>query len=116
MEHKLSCMHIFYPVRRLARHMLVWTILSLLSQTRLSAQVALPPVYDTSLVVNYIRTWDPAAPGSDPVALTKLTITGVKLTTQFFDGLGNPLQTVARQMSPSKKDMVTPVVYDNMQR
>jgi len=103
-------------LRYMARYTLVCMIPSIISQNRLSAQATLPPVYDTTLLVNYIRTWDPTAPSSDPVALTKLSITGVKLTTQFFDGLGNPLQTVARQMSPSQKDMVTPFVYDNMLR
>jgi RHS repeat-associated protein len=80
------------------------------------AQIALPKAYDTSLRVNYIRTWDANAPVTDASLLVTLPITSVKLTAQFYDGLGNPLQTVTRQMSPSKKDMVTSFVYDNMQR
>ena len=85
-------------------------------QGRIHAQIVTPKAYDTMLHVNYIRSWDATALVSDPNLLVTLPITSVKLSTQFFDGLGNPLQTVARQMSPSKKDMVTTVVYDNMQR
>ena len=33
-------------------------------------------------------------------------------STQFFDGIGRPDQTVIRQVSPLGKDMVTPQVYD----
>jgi hypothetical protein len=33
-------------------------------------------------------------------------------TTQFFDGLGRPLQNVAWQASPSNQDIIQPAVYD----
>ncbi len=37
--------------------------------------------------------------------------------TSYFDGLGRPLQTVAKGVSPAtKKDLVAPVVYDNLGR
>src|SRR6185312_16705799 len=38
----------------------------------------------------------------------------VKETMHYFDGLGRPLQTVQRQMTPggNPADVVTPVVYD----
>ena len=80
------------------------------------AQISAPAAYDSVLLVNYIRTWDASAPVTNPTTLTTLSLTSVRLTTQFFDGLGNPLQTVSRQISPMKQDMVVPVVYDNMQR
>ena len=40
------------------------------------------------------------------------TVQEVKQTTQYFDGLGRPLQTVAKAASPNGFDMVSPVVYD----
>ncbi|MBT1710715.1 hypothetical protein KK062_20915 [Fulvivirgaceae bacterium PWU5] len=39
-----------------------------------------------------------------------------QVTTQFFDGLGRPMQTVVMQGSPQHQDLVTPVVYDNFGR
>jgi len=68
--------------------------------------------YPTTVKVNYVRVWDAKAPEKDPAALVTLPLTGVNQTTQYFDGLGRPLQTVVKQMSPSGKDLVTPVVYD----
>jgi RHS repeat-associated protein len=78
-----------------------------------SAQVATPPTaYPNTVKINYVRSWDAKAPEKDPAALVALPLTGVNQTTQYFDGLGRPLQTVVKQMSPSGKDMVSPVVYD----
>src|SRR5580692_8504586 len=37
-------------------------------------------------------------------------------TVGYFDGLGRPQQTVGLQMSPSGKDIVTPVEYDGCGR
>jgi hypothetical protein len=41
-----------------------------------------------------------------------LSISGVQESTQYFDGLGRPMQTVTTMGSPSKKDIVQPFVYD----
>jgi RHS repeat-associated protein len=40
----------------------------------------------------------------------------VAQTTQYFDGLGRLVQTVAKQASPLQNDFVKPVVYDNFGR
>ncbi len=40
----------------------------------------------------------------------------VAQTTEYFDGMGRPVQTVAMQASPLQKDMVSPVVFDNFGR
>lgn len=37
-------------------------------------------------------------------------------TWSYFDGLGRPMQTVSRQASPNRKDMVQPVAYDQFGR
>ncbi|MDO6431551.1 DUF6443 domain-containing protein [Flavitalea sp. BT771] len=80
------------------------------------AQVTPPTAYPTSATVNYVRSWDAKAPEKDPTALVALPLAGVNQATQYFDGLGRPLQTVVKQMSPSGKDMVAPVVYDALGR
>ncbi|WP_218150427.1 DUF6443 domain-containing protein [Chitinophaga arvensicola] len=40
----------------------------------------------------------------------------VKQTTQYFDGLGRPLQTVNKSLSTGGKDIVAPIVYDDFGR
>ena len=42
----------------------------------------------------------------------------MKQSTQYVDGLGRPLQTVSRQATPGEdpKDIVMPVIYDNLGR
>ena len=83
----------------------------------LSAQVTPPAVYGGSAVkVNYVREWDAKAQIPDSASLVTRPITDVGQTTQFVDGLGRPLQTVAWQMSPLGKDMVTANVYDGFGR
>ncbi len=36
--------------------------------------------------------------------------------TTYFDGLGRPMQSVSTQGSPNKKDIVTPITYDDFSR
>lgn len=43
-------------------------------------------------------------------------ITDVKQVTQYFDGLGRPIQTVANQATPAGKDLVTINEYDEFGR
>ncbi|WP_157309901.1 DUF6443 domain-containing protein [Chitinophaga tropicalis] len=65
-------------------------------------------------VVNYIRSWEPSMPTSDinVVVSENRTLSEVKQGTQYFDGLGRPLQTVQKAVSSQGRDLVTPVVYD----
>jgi RHS repeat-associated protein len=64
--------------------------------------------------VNYIRERSIDKPGvADAGTATGLTDPrDVKQTTQYFDGLGRLVQTVARQASPQLHDMVAMEVYD----
>ena len=67
--------------------------------------------------VNYIRSWNTTAPISDPNSITSRPLQDVKQVTQYFDGLGNPVQTVARQgsletSSNTNADLVSLIVYD----
>jgi RHS repeat-associated protein len=79
--------------------------------------VAQPAAYTTPKI-NYIRTWEPRKPESDSAAVASAarTVPEVLQTTQYFDGLGRPLQTVAKGVSVAGKDLVAPVVYDAVGR
>jgi len=80
-------------------------------------QVApLPATYSGTVKINYVRTWDAKAPTQDSATLVSLPVGGVTQSTQYFDGLGRLIQVVAKQMSPSGMDMVTPVIYDSFGR
>jgi RHS repeat-associated protein len=67
---------------------------------------------------SFVRTRDITRPGiTDTTSADALTAPAdVKQTTQYFDGLGRPMQTVARQASPLGNDMVTVQVYDPIGR
>lgn len=72
------------------------------------------PIAYTNTFINYIRTWEPSMPSTDPAVVTATgrTVAEVKQTTQFIDGLGRPLQTLKNGTSPAGKDWVVPVTYD----
>ena len=75
-----------------------------------SAQVTQPLVTDPG---NYIRTWTAQKPQTDATALAAdVVLNNVTMTTQYFDGLGRPVQNVVRGVSPTGKDIVTPTFYD----
>ncbi|MGH2563633.1 MAG: DUF6443 domain-containing protein, partial [Ginsengibacter sp.] len=68
--------------------------------------------------INYVRVRDITKAGVlDSAAATALTSGyDVAQTTQYFDGLGRQLQTVAMQQSPLQKDLVSFNVYDPLGR
>ncbi|SFD51502.1 RHS repeat-associated core domain-containing protein [Chitinophaga sp. CF118] len=74
---------------------------------------ALPSPY-TNASINFVRTWEPSMPTSDTntVVATSRTVAEVRQSTQYVDGLGRPLQTVNKGISPSGKDVVSAFVYD----
>lgn len=78
--------------------------------------VSTVPVIGGGVNVNYIRSWDAMSPITDPAALVGAGYQDVKQTTQYIDGLGRPLQTVSRQITPLAKDLVAPVLYDDFGR
>src|SRR5260221_3480321 len=65
----------------------------------IKAQVTQPDPYSSSIPVNFIRSWDAAAPEATPNNLMTRPLKDVKQTTTYFDGLGRPLETVAKQAS-----------------
>jgi hypothetical protein len=81
-----------------------------------ASPVPVPAAY-VSPTINYVRTWVPVKPITDPQAvITNNNIREVQQSTQYFDGLGRPLQTVAKGMSAAGNDIVAPVVYDEFGR
>ncbi|MEL7146298.1 MAG: DUF6443 domain-containing protein, partial [Bacteroidota bacterium] len=76
-----------------------------------SAQIVVNP----GLCGNYLTTRQIRIPvqneNSIPSQVEKVTE-----TTQYVDGVGRPIQTVVKQGSPSKKDVVQPVTYDGFSR
>ncbi len=63
---------------------------------------------------SYVREHTYLAKVADEASLAGLTTAaGQVLTgTQYYDGLGRPLQAVGHQLSPELKDVVQPVAYD----
>lgn len=70
--------------------------------------------------LNYTRIWEAQAPVTDPGAVLSKPLKEVKMTSQYFDGLGRPVQTVMRQGSlisnGSAVDLVTARSYDEFGR
>jgi len=74
------------------------------------------PVY-SSPVVNSIRTWQLQKPITDAALIgTSIGITDAQQQIQYMDGLGRPVQTVSKGVTPLGKDMVAPVYYDGYGR
>ncbi|ANH83184.1 hypothetical protein A8C56_21335 [Niabella ginsenosidivorans] len=48
--------------------------------------------------------------------LAALPVDSMRAEIQYFDGLGRPLQNIAVRNSPSKKDVIIPIVYDALGR
>src|SRR5215213_3660610 len=80
----------------------------------------IPSAYNTDIKINYIRTWIANAPELNGDNLLSRPLRDVRQTTQYYDGLGRPLQTVSKKGSlatgNSPVDMIEPVVYDNSGR
>ncbi|MBY0537631.1 MAG: DUF4329 domain-containing protein, partial [Chitinophagaceae bacterium] len=67
--------------------------------------------------LNYVRVNDVWVYGVKSwIQADQLPVGQKQQTTQYFDGLGRPIETVNKQVTPLMKDMVVPVVYDNFSR
>jgi RHS repeat-associated protein len=75
-------------------------------------------VGSSSTNLNFIKRRSILKAGiTDTVTADELTSPyDVAQTTQYYDGMGRPVQTVAMQASPLQNDMVSPVVFDNFGR
>src|SRR5690606_9285636 len=81
---------------------------------------SLPGAYPVGTNISYVRSWDALAPEQDGNNLMARPVQDVRMTTQYLDGLGRPLQTVVKQGSlatgGTATDMVSTVVYDEFGR
>lgn len=70
--------------------------------------------------VNYVRVCDVQVPVTDATVIMNRPLREVKMSTQYFDGLGRPVETVVRQGSvitgSSPVDLVTSQTYDEFGR
>ncbi|MEZ2442811.1 DUF6443 domain-containing protein [Chitinophaga sp. RCC_12] len=82
-----------------------------------ASPVALPGIYN-NVPINYVRSWEPSMSTSDSatVASPLRTVTEVKQSTDYFDGLGRPVQAVVKGLSPTGKDLVATRIYDQYGR
>jgi len=75
------------------------------------------PNYGSSPTLNYMREWTirSATPGTINMSTSHHN---ASIMTQYYDGLGRPLQTVMKSASPgiSPKDLVQPSIYDTYGR
>jgi RHS repeat-associated protein len=83
--------------------------------------VATPVVKPAALKftkLSSVRSWIPSMITTDPnkVFDSSRSTADVKLSTQYLDGLGRPIQTVVRRISPKGNDMVTSYIYDSLGR
>ncbi|BAV09094.1 RHS repeat-associated core domain-containing protein [Filimonas lacunae] len=100
-------------------YLLLLMVLGVLPVSYAIAQDATVPAttaYVTNLN-NYICSWQVVKPETNTANITLTnTLHQAQLTFQYVDGLGRPLQTVARKGSmitgSAAVDLVTPVVYD----
>jgi RHS repeat-associated protein len=76
-----------------------------------SAQVV---ISSTTPDINFVRIRDIKKAGilDSAAALALTSPNDVAQTTQYYDGLGKPIQTVAMQQTPLQKDLVSFNVYD----
>ena len=102
----------------------LFVIIALLLKQTAFAQdpsVVTPSVYGINIKLNFVRTWDVVSPQTDPNnLLLNSTIDKARITTQYLDGLGRPIQSVIKQgafpTNGNISDLVTPSVYDDYGR
>ncbi|MDR3715835.1 MAG: DUF6443 domain-containing protein [Puia sp.] len=80
-------------------------------------QVNNPAPYGANTLVNYVRSWTATAPVQSADTLVNRPLTDSKEETKYIDGVGRPIQTVIKQITPAGHDLVTSVVrYDQYAR
>ena len=81
-------------------------------------QINIPDSYPSGFPVNYVRSWTLKAPHSSGEDFNPLPVSEALQTTQYYDGLGRPVQTVIKKGSHKTgttdwADMVGTTLYDN---
>lgn len=80
------------------------------------AQDTPPAAFPNGIKVNYVRTWEAYAPMTHKDSVTAGGNEKVKQVTQYFDGLGRPIETILKKGSPLQEDIVTATTYDEFGR
>lgn len=95
-------------------HLLVAFVVSLQGFAQIPPST--PTAWPAGTKPAYVRTWEATTPQTDAAGLAGKSLTDVKQTTIYMDGLGRPMQTVIRQGAlPTQggvaqaKDIVTAV-------
>ncbi|MEJ8802068.1 LamG-like jellyroll fold domain-containing protein [Pontibacter sp. H249] len=75
-----------------------------------------PPQVTSTEPVNYVRTHTLRVPVTDATGIEARPKEEVSTETEYLDGLGRPLQRVAKAASPAGLDIITPMAYDALGR
>ena len=65
---------------------------------------------------NYIKNTTPQTEVQDQAALNALSDDDKIESITYFDGLGRPIQSIAKQAGGNKQDIITPFIYDEFGR
>jgi len=74
------------------------------------------PAYPGGGKINYVRSWDAFAPLTNKDTVMAGDVERARQVTQYFDGLGRPIQTVIKKGSPLLGDIVLPNRFDEFGR
>ena len=102
----------------------IWLAGLILAGFSAAGQRTIPAAYDTAATINYVRIWEALAP--DTIAShfhLETSVSRARMSTQYLDGLGRPLQAVVKGASlasdpdypaslQNARDMVTAQEYD----
>ncbi|MGV3642367.1 MAG: DUF6443 domain-containing protein [Adhaeribacter sp.] len=125
----------FHPRTRFSFGLKLIVALLLLSQSQAWSQAITPPKLTPNLPqqisppaavgnkppsavsgaagpMNHVRTYTPRVAITSEDQVLKGGIDSVQVSTTYIDGLGRQVQTVIRQESPLKRDIIQPIEYD----
>jgi RHS repeat-associated protein len=81
-----------------------------------AATTSEPGAFPSNGVRNYIRSYATRVPFTDTTGIAARPVAEVQQTTDYFDGLGRPVQTVYKQVTPLLSDKVLFNLYDTAGR
>ncbi len=73
---------------------------------------SIPANLPNTTVASFVKSWTPISPIQNENIIPTRTVDEVSTSAQYIDGLGRQLQSVEKQSSPLKKDIVNPSLYD----
>lgn len=100
----------------MAFHRIVAVIAGYILPVICTAQRDIPAAYNSSIKVNYVRSWEAFAPITSADTLLARPLKDVRQTTAYIDGIGRPYQTVIKKgVYPTggmPVDMINMIEYD----